>query len=252
MDLKAQLKAALLGATKAEGGLNVTDMRKILASNGLDSSGLRDDLVKRLDRLMNTRAKTRSVKTASASASAGKKAKAKASASASASASAGKKTKASASIVYYKQELVDDKFGYGTFVKYTAFMNDEEEIGYLTGLYHRLENTLELLFLNVDETYRGQGIALSLLSYAIKEGTLRKANIVVDDESAYGPNMCTLPVDECHKRNIYVKIGFQYIHPTTASMTYKGKPLNPQSSAFTVRPQHLNEINISEQQYVKL
>ena len=236
---KAEVKAALQGATKADGGLNVTDMRRILASNGLDSSGLRDDLLQRLEGLINPRPKTRSGKTATASA--GKKASSpKPSAS---------KTQ---SIVYYKQELVDDQYGYGTFVRYTAFMNDEEQIGYLTGLYHRAENILELLFLHVDETYRGKGIALALLSYAIKEGTLRKANIVLDDESDYGPNMCTLPVDECRKRNIYIKTGFQYIHPTSGSMTYKGKPLNPQSAAFTVRAQHLNNIPIAEQEYVKI
>jgi GNAT superfamily N-acetyltransferase len=228
---KAEVKAALLGATKADGGLNVTDMRKILASNGLDSSGLRDDLLQRLEVLINPRPKTRSGKKATAS----------------------KASSPKQSIVYYKQELVDEQYGYGTFVRYTAFMNDDEQIGYLTGLYHRAENILELLFLHVDETYRGKGIALALLSCAIKEGTLRKVtNIVVDDESDYGPNMCTLPVDECHKRNIYIKIGFKYIHPTSASMTYKGKPLTLHSAAFSVRAQHLNNIPIGDQEYVKI
>ena len=229
---KEEVNEALKGSTKQEGGLNVNDIRRILASNGLESAGLRSDLLPRLKGLINAKA---------AKARAGSiKSKARGAAAA-----------VSSSIAYYKQELVDVKYNYGTFVKYTAYMNDVD-IGYLTGLYHIKDNTLELMFLYVNETYRGRGIASTLLSYALKDASVRKAkNIVVDDESEFGPNMCRLPVEECHKHNIYIKNGFRYLYPNSSSMTYKGKPL-VQSDAFTVRADHLRNIPINEQDFVRI
>lgn len=148
-------------------------------------------------------------------------------------------------LLYYRQEWADERY---KFLRFTAYYKTEL-VGFLLGDYHPRSDIFEIMHLEVNEDYRGKGIASKLLSYAIKEALQTDSTIILDDCSDNGPHGRvghTMQASDRDKHNLYIKNGFQYI-ANSAMMSYKGKDANPMY--FPTIP-YMRTVPIVEQKFV--